>query len=185
MSLLFATKKSTYYFNSDKPSEALRFGKKLREMISEHMDSDRDIVILCIGSDRSTGDSLGPLTGYKLSHMNISSITIYGDLSAPVHAVNLADAIRTIRENHDNPFVIAIDASLGTSDHIGFITLSNHSLKPGLGVKKSLPAVGDISITGIVNTSGIFDNMLLQSTRLNLVMTMADIISAGIFTALP
>ncbi len=42
----------------------------IREILSEELTKvikdNRDIVILCIGTDRSTGDSLGPLVGYKL-----------------------------------------------------------------------------------------------------------------------
>ncbi|MGB4312546.1 MAG: DUF1256 domain-containing protein [Natronincolaceae bacterium] len=36
------------------------------------------------------------------------------------------------------------------------------------------PAVGDISITGIVNLSGYMEYLVLQNTRLSLVMKMAD-----------
>ena len=38
------------------------FIKNLKPII----DDNRDIIFLCIGTDRSTGDSLGPLIGYKL-----------------------------------------------------------------------------------------------------------------------
>jgi putative sporulation protein YyaC len=85
-----------------------------------------------------------------------------------------------INQKHDNAFIIAIDASLGTSDHIGYITLGEGPLKPGAGVDKELPEVGDLFITGIVNFSGMLDHMLLQTTRLNVVMSMADQICLAI-----
>ncbi|WP_312492801.1 spore protease YyaC, partial [Anaerosporobacter sp.] len=78
-----------------------------------------------------------------------------------------------------------IDASLGNSNHVGFITLGEGPLKPGAGVSKDLPAVGDLFITGIVNFSGLLDNMLLQTTRLNIVMKLADCICLGIRFCLP
>ena len=71
-----------------------------------------------------------------------------------------------------------MDASLGKKEHIGYITLANGPLKPGIGVKKKLPEVGSLHITGIVNYSGIMDHALLQTTRLSTIMTMADIITA-------
>lgn len=40
-----------------------------------------------------------------------------------------------------------------------------------------MPEVGDIHITGIVNTAGIMDNILLQTTHLATIMTLADIIA--------
>ena len=47
-------------------------------------------------------------------------------------------------------------------------------------MNKSLPQVGDMHITGIVNMSGFMEIMVLQNTRLNLVMNMANIVSKGI-----
>ena len=58
-------------------------------------------------------------------------------------------------------------------------------ITPGIGVnKKTLPEAGDIFITGIVNFTGMLDSLLLQSTRLSIVMKLADCISLGIFSAL-
>jgi putative sporulation protein YyaC len=47
-------------------------------------------------------------------------------------------------------------------------------------VNKSLPEVGNIHITGIVNVSGFMEYFVLQNTRLSLVMNMAEIISTSI-----
>lgn len=138
------------------------------------------IVILCIGTDRVTGDSLGPLVGYKLSKSRLNSIKIYGTLESPVHALNLAETTKEIYNTYTKPFIIAIDASLGNSNHLGYITLGKGPLTPGSGVKKTLLPVGDIFITGIVNVSGVLDNLVLQTTRLDTVMNLADCISLGI-----
>ncbi|KAB3531883.1 spore protease YyaC [Alkaliphilus pronyensis] len=141
-----------------------------------------EIVILCIGTDRSTGDSLGPLIGYKLSSQinRYSNTFVYGTLDDPVHAKNLNSKISNIYLNHRRPFIIAIDACLGKMERIGFIKVGNGPLKPGAGVKKDLPSVGDIHITGIVNLCGYMEYIVLQNTRLSLVMRMAEIISEGI-----
>lgn len=98
----------------------------------------------------------------------------------PVHAKNLEDALTFIELNHKNPFIIAIDASLGVAEHIGYITLGEGSLAPGVGVAKKLPAVGDLCITGIVNLSGFGGQMLLQTTRLSLVLELASFIVSGL-----
>ena len=132
-------------------------------------------IILCIGTDRATGDCLGPLVGENLMHFS-DAFQVIGCLSAPVHALNLADALYDIEYHYSNPFVIAIDASLGSSSHVGLITIADGPLLPGKGVKKKLPALGDISITGIVNVSGGHPG-LLQSTRLYTVMQLADCIT--------
>src|SRR4051794_9429675 len=56
----------------------------------------RPIVFVCIGTDRSTGDSLGPLVGSFLEEKDISSFHVYGTLDEPIHAVNLNDRLREI-----------------------------------------------------------------------------------------
>ena len=105
-------------------------------------------VILCIGTDRLIGDSLGPLTGSLLQRAHCP-LPVYGTLAQPVHALNLADFLAEIRRMHPNRPVIAIDASLGPDSRIGCLTLRPHGLQPGAGVHKRLAPAGDISITGI------------------------------------
>lgn len=171
-----------YYFDSREKYSSIDFGRKLTIMAQAYMNENAftDIVFLCIGTDCSTGDSLGPMVGYKLSKRRINGFTIYGTLSHPVHALNLSDTLLQINKHHRNALVIAIDASIGTSAHVGYVTLNDSPLKPGLGVKKTLPHVGHLSITGIVNVSGLLDSMVLQSTRLSTVMRLADCISGGL-----
>lgn len=137
-------------------------------------------MFLCIGTDRATGDSLGPLIGDNLSYISKDYIYIYGTLDNPVHAKNIIETISTISNSHTNPLIIAIDACLGSCNHIGFAGIRNGPISPGSGVNKDLPKVGHISIIGIVNMSGFFDFLTLQSTRLSVVIRMAKFISSGI-----
>lgn len=148
--------------------------------MEENCKSSQQPVVLCIGTDRVTGDSLGPLVGYKLSKSPLRKIAVYGTLENPIHALNLDETLKEIYAVHKDPFLIAIDASLGTVKHLGFITLGKGTLNPGSGVKKDLIPVGDLFITGIVNISGLLDHLLLQTTRLATVMDLADCISLGI-----
>jgi putative sporulation protein YyaC len=145
--------------------------------------NSRPIVFICIGTDRSTGDSLGPLVGTLLAEKSINSFYVYGTLDEPIHAVNLEERVKEIYSKHDEPYVIGIDACLGRIKNIGVIQIGDGPLKPGAGVNKQLPAIGDIHITGIVNVSGFMEFFVLQNTRLNLVMKMAKTIANGIYFA--
>ena len=181
MSIIFKSKNKILYYNSSEQSSAYELGLALSGLIKKKLHYIKNIVFLCIGSDRATGDCLGPIIGYKLSkYIKQPNFHIYGTLEEPVHAKNLKDTVTMIYEKHDDVFIIAIDASLGKSDHIGYITLGEGVLKPGAGVDKNLPEVGDLFITGIVNFYGMLDHMLLQTTRLNVVMSMADKICLAI-----
>ncbi|BCJ96825.1 spore protease YyaC [Anaerocolumna cellulosilytica] len=180
MSRELGIEKKLYYFNTKDRYSVYDFSRTLHELIQSKLYKNRQLVFLCIGSDRATGDCLGPIVGYKLSKLKQHNIALYGTLEQPVHAKNLSETISYIKTHHRNAFVIAIDASLGKSGHIGYITLGEGPLLPGAGVDKELPPVGDIFITGIVNFSGMLDHMLLQTTRLNIVMILADYICSGI-----
>ncbi|MDI6710833.1 MAG: spore protease YyaC [Thermoanaerobacterales bacterium] len=140
----------------------------------------RPKVLLCIGTDRSTGDSLGPLVGSRMERLDQDLFIVRGTLADPVHATNLADTLTAIEREYGNPLIIAVDACLGYLENVGCVTVGEGSLKPGAGVKKSLPPVGDLHITGVVNVGGFMEYLVLQNTRLNLVMRLADLIVDGL-----
>ena len=182
---LFSWKREreVYYYDTGKNREWKEFASHLFEMMTEEMrrGKKRGIVVLCIGTDRSTGDSLGPLIGYKLKELGVRRVQVIGTLERPVHAMNLESYLSMIRLAYPEALVIAVDASVGKAEYIGYATLGIGALKPGLGVSKDLEAVGDIFITGIVASGGNGSPEMLQSIRLSVVMGMADYISKSIY----
>lgn len=219
------TQTKSIYFSTTRREAGEQFSHALQKKFSE-IDRCRPMVFLCIGSDRATGDSLGPLVGQKLtdglsyagsgySHSGLSGFSgirmtqasrnifyqsghaltgtkkqgrkktaVYGTLHQTVHAGNLANTLTEINNRHENPYIIAIDASLGVPEHIGCVTLGNGSLRPGIGVSHILPEAGNIHITGIVNHSGKNNHMTLQTTKLLTVIELAGFIADGILDAL-
>lgn len=171
-----------YYYNANRNFIPEEFAGQLFAMIQEEKKrkGKSGVVFLCIGTDRSTGDSLGPLIGYKLRQMRMSRATVFGTLECPVHAMNLEDYSTVLRNCYRDDLIVAVDASVGNREHVGYVTLGKGALKPGLGVSKELHPVGDIFITGIVGSCGNYDPLMLQSVRLSVVMRMADCISKGI-----
>lgn len=150
---------------------------KLACLRNPHIDG---VVLLCIGTDRSTGDCLGPLVGTHLKQEQQEFFHIYGTLDNPVHAANLQEYIDIINKSYNRPVIVAIDACLGSPENVGCINVCEGPLQPGAGVNKSLPAVGDIYITGIVNVGGFMEYLVLQNTRLNLVMKMSQVLVQGL-----
>lgn len=179
------------YCNIHDPKAKRQFSNNLIPYFRNTLLAERPLVFLCIGSDRATGDALGPLIGQNLqNYKNKKSVFyhtlfIYGSLTKPVHAINLSDTINRIHQNHRHPYIIAVDASLGIPKHVGYVTIGQGPLTPGIGVGKHLPAVGDAHITGIVNTgNGINQNQILQTTHLSTVVELADFVSDGILNIL-
>ncbi|QGG58495.1 spore protease YyaC [Paenibacillus sp. B01] len=142
-----------------------------------HVPADRRIAVVCIGTDRSTGDALGPIIGSRLDKLRGSRFELYGTLDEPVHAMNLESTLQDIHRADAKPFIIGIDACLGQLSSVGSIQLGAGPVRPGAGVNKELPPVGDIHMTGIVNVGGFMEYFVLQNTRLNLVMRMAELMA--------
>ena len=180
---------NTHFFNRRTKTQIIHDDSYAVENLASELlanipaSTSRPIVFTCIGTDRSTGDSLGPLIGTLLEEKTLQSFYVYGTLDDPIHAVNLEEKLKEIHEKHLNPYIIGIDACLGRLKNVGVIQVGNGPVKPGAGVNKELPAVGDIHITGIVNVSGFMEYFVLQNTRLNLVMKMAKTIASGIYLA--
>lgn len=174
----------TFYINTRLRDSHTMLGTSLKKCIADHKKDWTELVFICIGTDRITGDSLGPYVGYCLSGCPLIQKQIYGTLKHPIHALNLETSMEEIAQRHPRGLYVAIDASLGTKKHLGFVTVSNGALYPGAGVQKELPPVGHIAITGIVNASGWMEHLSLQTTRLSTVITMADMITRGILYAL-
>ncbi|WP_239615043.1 spore protease YyaC [Cohnella mopanensis] len=160
---------------------------RITNRLSSHfklLPAGKRIVVVCIGTDRCTGDSLGPLSGSLLGKYRSSSFDLFGTLENPVHAMNLDDTLARLKRTIADPFVIGVDACLGNSASIGMIQVGDGPLYPGAGVNKALTPVGDIHISGIVNVGGLLGYHVLQNTRLHLVMSMASLISRSLFVAI-
>lgn len=175
-------KKSSQRFHYEDLSSRSKIIDAIEMFLPKHPPSN--IVIVCIGTDRSTGDALGPLIGTKLEERKFVHAEIYGTLNAPVHAMNLKTTLDTIYTSYSNPFVIGIDACLGKYNQIGMISVGDGPVMPGAGVNKKLLPVGDMHMTGIVNVSGYMEYLVLQNTRLSLVMNMGNVMADSISVAM-
>lgn len=172
-----------YSFHYNEPYSLTKLGNAALDLMLElNPDYNKEMVYLCIGTDRATGDCLGPLVGTRLTSL-MPYANIFGTLQDPCHATNLEEILNIIESKFNNPLIIAIDASLGNADRIGYINIRKGSLKPGTALKKVLPEVGDFHISGVVNIGGFLEHMVLQNTRLYIVYSMADIIAKSLYLA--
>lgn len=168
------------YRYSPEDDSPIEMGQNLALMCRSINSSSPVPTIICVGTDRSTGDALGPLTGWHLQRYGFEARVI-GNLSHPIHASNLPEFLQQFSARGP---AVAIDACLGSKQHVGTISLCEGPLRPGAGVQKELPEVGDLHIAGTVNSSGFMEYYVLQNTRLNLVMSMAEWIARGVSAAL-
>ena len=163
------------------------FSINLREKISDLEVSE--MVFLCIGTDRITGDCFGPLVGYKLKHLfkNEKNIKVIGSLDDTICTQNILNVISDINNKYDEPFLIAIDAALSNKRNIGEIIVTKESMNVGSSLNKEKIYVGDLSIKGIVAKDfkrPQYNFKLLQNTPFSLIMDMADCVSQGIYNVI-
>ena len=87
-------------------------------------------VILCIGSDLSVGDSLGPVTGTKLKEkLKNLNCYVYGTLAKPITAHEVKYMNEFLRQTHPSSPIIAVDAAVGLAGDIGLIRLAKGAIK--------------------------------------------------------
>jgi len=140
----------------------------VRQIALEQPDRSR-IAFICIGSDRSTGDSYGPIVGTLLQKRGWGNII--GTLQQPCDAYKVEEAVGAVDPTCT---VIAIDACLGNPKTVGQYVLTKGSLLPGAAIGRRLPPVGHYSIAGIVNMNGPKAYAMLQTTSLYQVICMAE-----------
>ena len=151
--------------------------ERLYEILTE------DTIIVCIGTDRSIGDSLAPMIGTLLEKNDTFNHNVYGTLKKPIHALNISASIETIKAEHPNQPILAIDAALGSPENIGQIKLRKGAIKPGAGIGKELVKVGDYALYGVVDATNEKKILLPNSIRLSFIMEMAEVISLAIVKA--
>ncbi|MBT2292478.1 spore protease YyaC [Paenibacillus albidus] len=149
--------------------ELVRF---FRDIASSH--PAETVTFLCIGTDRSTGDALGPLTGSGLQEYGFPHVM--GTLPFPCDADNLVARITEIPPDH---IIIAIDASLGPPHALGAFFAAQEPLQPAQSIGLSLPAIGHYSVAAIVDLHGPKPYRTLQTTPLYRVMGMAGQIATA------
>lgn len=162
-----------------------------RELVKvcKNLNKDFDkINIVCIGTDKATGDCLGPLVGTFLEKKlkNNNFVKVYGTLNNTVNALNVAELAINLEKETDS-LTIAIDACMGDNLKAGDLFISNTPLNPGSGVGKRIKPIGDLSVKGVIatNTKSIYLNdKLVMTTRLSLVYNLSEIIAKGLKSAI-
>lgn len=144
----------------------------LRQVADKHQG--QDVMFICIGTDRSTGDALGPLVGTRLAQHGLQ---VVGTMEEPCDATNLQSRLSALR---DHVVTVAIDACLGHPGSVGQYLVSHSSLQPAESVGLAMPEVGQYSIACVVNVNGPKPYWTLQTTSLHHVMKMADEIADAI-----
>ena len=167
---------SVYVFNSAKRDNSEEISKAVKLLYN----TDKPVII-CVGSDLVVGDSLGPIVGSELIKNLQGKAFVYGTLDSPVTAKEIPVIQDEIKKLHPYSKILVIDAAVGNREEIGYVKISSVGIKPGLGVNKNLPIIGEVSVIGIVSYKN--EKNLNFSTRFSLVYKLLSDIVSGIIKA--
>jgi putative sporulation protein YyaC len=117
---------------------------------------DGPILIFNVGDPWTNGDAFAPILGDMLLKRNVKryGVAVMGTIYDWIGAQGLPEAVETSKSKHPHRTVIAIDSAIGR--HVGDFSWQHAPLKPGAGLNKNLPAVGDycIMVTTFEEVSG-------------------------------
>lgn len=138
-------------------------------------------VIICVGSDKISGDSLGPITGSMLiKKLALPQIFVLGSLESTVTAKEVNYLNTFVKQTYKKRLIICVDSAVGAYSDVGAIKISDSSLMPGSGVNKKTEKIGDVSIQGVVAEKGLLSRTALAEVRMSMVYKMSDIISQAL-----
>ena len=110
----------------------------------------KETVVICIGSDKVSGDMLGPLVGSSLREEYHLPCPVYGAVGESVNGINLEEYLEMISSKHKGSRIIAVDAAVGNGADIGKIRLKKGGIKAGGALDRGGDKVGDVGIVGVV-----------------------------------
>lgn len=107
-------------------------------------------VILCIGSDKIAGDSVGPIVGDILKNRLNARCFVYGATGKSVNGRNVQDFLELIKCAHPESPVIAVDACLSKEAEKPFVAVVSGGVNPKRAITGIENPAGDVGILGAV-----------------------------------
>lgn len=165
--------------------EKTKFVQDLQKNIYQYRkQSFSDIVILCIGTNKLIGDSIGPVVGQKLKKENIQEkVYIYGDMKETINFKNAKQVIENIFKIYEKPFIITIDSALGTQTMVSKIVVSKGIIRIGKSLGRSICYPSHITIKGVVGEyrNTIQENLYtLKTVKQEIVDELSNKMAKGI-----
>lgn len=140
-------------------------------------------VIMCVGSNNTAGDSLGPIVGELLTHKYNIRTYVYGTVNRPLTAANVIEVYNFIKKSHAGK-IFVIDASLGNESDNGTIQIFKGGISPAAAFFKNMPCMGDYSLIANVNIFSSQNVVALASVRLKSIKALAENIAFAINDAI-
>jgi len=137
-------------------------------------------VIVCVGTDKICGDSLGPMVGNLLRHRYRVPCPVYGVEGRTVNGANLERYRAFLAAHYAGVPVIAVDAALGESTEVGHVRYRLGGVQAGGALGRHDATVGHLAVLGVVGEKGKDALSTLLEVPFALVERLADRIARHI-----
>ncbi len=141
-------------------------------------------VIVCIGTDKISGDALGPLVGDFLVEIYDIDAFVYGKSRSNVNGVNFSAYHAHIQSHHSDSMIIAIDSCLGIKADVGKIKVTASGVRAGGALGKNNQRIGDIGILAVVGEYGQDNFNILRNIDKIFVQDLAFSVAAKVHSLL-
>lgn len=139
------------------------------------------IIILCIGTNKIIGDSIGPMVGQVLyKELKYDKIIVLGNMIETINFKNAKQLIESIFKEYTKPFIITIDSALGKEDMVNQIVINKGIVKIGKSLGRSICYYSNINIKGVVGVDkkDKYENIkTLQNVDLELITKLSTTIA--------
>jgi len=165
--------------------EKTKFVQDLQKNIYQYRNQKfSDVVILCIGTNKIIGDSIGPVVGQKLKEQKMKeTVCIYGDMIKTINFKNAKEVIENIFKTYQKPFIITVDSALGIKTMVSKIVVNKGIVRLGKSLGRSICYASHITIKGVVgeNKNTYEDNIkVLNEVKPELIWYLSNIMAEGI-----
>lgn len=155
------------------------FEKEIRYLVPQPMP-----IILCVGSDKISGDCVGPLVGDMLTNRFGVRCFVYGVSGRSVNGKNLSEYIDFISKVHPDSPIIAVDACVSNCLAVGTVKVIDGGISPRRAVTNTTKTVGDLGILGVVGKPSTDTLSTLMSVSIDNVIKISFKIAFALYCAL-
>lgn len=190
--------KGTYIrdINSQREYEKIKYHLQKKLYQIEEEGQFTEVIFLCVGTNRLVGDMVGPIVGEKLMNkvhhkriqkLNNREIVVYGNMQHTLNLKNANEIIQYLQYKYKRPFIITIDAALGSEDMIEKILIGSGKIEIGKALENEIQYQSNIYIKGIVGkySTVVEENMnTLKSANIASIQRISNIIYDGIIAGI-
>ena len=159
-----------------------KFINEMQSSLSDFKEKYSNISVLCVGTNEIIGDSIGPIIGSGIKHLENEHLQIWGTMQENFDFSNAKVILDSIYNKWENPYIITIDAALSDKKKIGEIVVNKGFIKIGKALNKSICFYSNANINCVVgeNRKTENDNLKeLKTVESERVLKLSQIVCSG------